>query len=266
MFKNHRIEVIKRIIEEKKYVEVSALSEILNVTEVTIRRDLNKLEESGFITRSFGGATLNEPAAGTDRRSVPDTGCSEVRSGTGSPQSPAYLIGQIALQHISDQDFIYIGPGEESGLLASSLASSGKSLSVVTNDIQIAQTLSQSRSIDTLLTGGMISSNSNILKGELLLHTLERLVVKKAFISVDGISLDKGFSANSYDMQSNIRFFNNSSCKLFIMFSSQKAGHNAPYILGDYQLPLCLISDFDLPSEYTAYYFEHNIPLYTALT
>lgn len=259
MFKNHRLEVIKRIIEEKKFIEVSALSEILGVSEVTVRRDLNTLEDAGIIVRSFGGATLKDaaPSAADSPSTLP------------SPQPPPLpqtcFLGQIALQHVDSQDFIYIGPGAESRQLAACLAQSEKSLSVATSDIGIAQIISANPQIDTILTGGMMAKGSNTLQGELLLHTLERLVIKKAFISIDGITLDKGFSTNSYDTQSLIRFFQYSSCKLYIMFSSDKAGHNARYLLGGNQLSLCLISDFDLPAEYSSYYFTHNIPLYTAM-
>lgn len=260
MFKNHRIEVIKRILEEKKYIEVSELSDILDVSEVTIRRDLNKLEEAGLVIRSFGGATLTNQAL--LQESIPTTS-SYLDQSTAKQNS---LIGQIAFQHIEEHDFIYIGSGSESQQLAIQLAQADKSISVATNDIQIAQILATNRDIDTILTGGMISGTSNILKGELLLHTLERLVIQKAFISIDGISLEKGFSTNSYDTQSIIRFFNHSICKLFVMFESQKANKNAPYLLGDCQMPLCLISDFNLPPDFSAYYFERNIPLFTALT
>lgn len=260
MFKNHRLEVIKRIIEEKKFIEVSSLSEILGVSEVTVRRDLNTLEDAGIIVRSFGGASLKEadslpsPAAFSGTVPVPE------------PLNPkTCFLGQIAHQHIEDQDFIYIGPGNESRQLATCLAQSEKTLSVATSDVKIAQIISANPNIDTILTGGMMSKGSDTLQGELLLHTLERLIIKKAFISIDGITLEKGFSTNSYDTQGLIRFFQYSSSKLYIMFASRKAGHNARYLLGGSQLPICLISDFDLPAEYSSYYFTHNIPLYTAM-
>lgn len=260
MFKNHRLEVIKRIIEEKKFIEVSALSEILGVSEVTVRRDLNTLEDEGIIVRSFGGASLKE---------IGSSPSSDVPSDAISPREPlnpqSCFLGQIALQHIENQDFIYIGPGNESRQLATCIAQSDKCISVATSDIKIAQITAANPNVDTILTGGMMSKGSDTLQGELLLHTLERLIIKKAFISVDGITLEKGLSTNSYDTQSLLRFFQYSSCNMYIMFSSDKAGHNARYLLGGNQRSVCLISDFDLPSEYTSYYFTHNIPLYTAM-
>ena len=53
-----RIQAIKQMVANDKKVTVSNLSGIFQVTEETIRRDLEKLEDEGFLTRTFGGAVL----------------------------------------------------------------------------------------------------------------------------------------------------------------------------------------------------------------
>ena len=55
----NRLEKIREKISIEKKVTVSDLSKLYKVTEETIRRDLDKLEAEGFLTRSFGGAVLN---------------------------------------------------------------------------------------------------------------------------------------------------------------------------------------------------------------
>ncbi|MCV5942570.1 helix-turn-helix domain-containing protein, partial [Escherichia coli] len=54
-----RIQAIKQMVANDKKVTVSNLSGIFQVTEETIRRDLEKLEDEGFLTRTYGGAVLN---------------------------------------------------------------------------------------------------------------------------------------------------------------------------------------------------------------
>lgn len=54
-----RLKLIRQQVEEEKKVTVASLSQIHGVTEETIRRDLEKLEAEGFLTRTFGGAVLN---------------------------------------------------------------------------------------------------------------------------------------------------------------------------------------------------------------
>ena len=51
-----RIQAIKQMVTNDKKVAVSNLSAIFQVTEETIRRDLEKLEDEGFLTRTYGGA------------------------------------------------------------------------------------------------------------------------------------------------------------------------------------------------------------------
>ena len=55
----NRLEHIREQVKNEKKVTVSELSKIYKVTEETIRRDLEKLEKEGFLTRTFGGAVLN---------------------------------------------------------------------------------------------------------------------------------------------------------------------------------------------------------------
>ncbi|WP_052327937.1 DeoR family transcriptional regulator [Thermoclostridium stercorarium] len=60
MFAAERIRIIKNYLLKEHKVSVAKLSELLNVTEVTIRRDLEKLEKEGFLERTHGGAILKE--------------------------------------------------------------------------------------------------------------------------------------------------------------------------------------------------------------
>ncbi|MCG8573152.1 MAG: DeoR family transcriptional regulator [Spirochaetes bacterium] len=58
MFTLQRIEKIKEILREKKQIDVQSLSRILKVSDVTVRKYLDKLKEEGFITKTHGGAVL----------------------------------------------------------------------------------------------------------------------------------------------------------------------------------------------------------------
>ena len=67
MFKTERMDAILHILQEKKHVTVHYLAEHVYASEVTIRRDLHKMEELGLIVRSYGGVTLRV----TENVSVP---------------------------------------------------------------------------------------------------------------------------------------------------------------------------------------------------
>ena len=55
-----RRNLILEKLQDEKRVVVSELSQLYSVSEETIRRDLEKLEQDGFATKSYGGAVLNE--------------------------------------------------------------------------------------------------------------------------------------------------------------------------------------------------------------
>ena len=61
-----RLEIIKQTAINEKKLYVSKLSEKFDVTEETIRRDLEKLEQQGLVTRSYGGAILNTQITNED--------------------------------------------------------------------------------------------------------------------------------------------------------------------------------------------------------
>lgn len=58
-----RLKKIKEILLQKKHIDVATLAELLSVSEVTIRRDLDRLESEGFLIKTYGGAILKEEAA-----------------------------------------------------------------------------------------------------------------------------------------------------------------------------------------------------------
>ena len=60
MLKNVRLTKIKELLIDRQQVSVNTLCSLFNVTDVTIRSDLEQLEEEGFLKRVHGGAVLNE--------------------------------------------------------------------------------------------------------------------------------------------------------------------------------------------------------------
>ena len=103
MFGPERIRLIKGILLDKKHINVSDLSAMLNVSEVTVRRDLEKLENEGFLTRTHGGAIINEATSndGNEYAEFEDDPLYEQR----------IEISEIAAHMIDDNDVILLSPG-----------------------------------------------------------------------------------------------------------------------------------------------------------
>jgi DeoR/GlpR family transcriptional regulator of sugar metabolism len=97
-FKTARLDKIKQILKEKKQIDVSQLSSILSVSEVTVRSYLEMLEQEGFVIRTHGGAILNEAKPPV----LPFSAAAQLNEDLTDQE----LIADIALHHIKEGDVI----------------------------------------------------------------------------------------------------------------------------------------------------------------
>ena len=124
MFATERQNRIKQLLFEYDKVGVGSLSEILDVSEVTIRKDLEKLEKDGFLIRTHGGAVLREDVP--KEEISPESDIPNIES--------KKMIGIFAAALIQDRDVIFLGPGSTCIQIAKNLRDK-KDIIVVTNNI-----------------------------------------------------------------------------------------------------------------------------------
>ena len=70
MLREERQSIIINLLNEKGVIKVSDITDIINVTEMTVRIDLHELDKKGLLKRIHGGAKLNESVINRDRKSV----------------------------------------------------------------------------------------------------------------------------------------------------------------------------------------------------
>jgi len=187
MFAIERQNKIKDILLKEKRVDVYELSQRFAVTEVTIRRDLDKLEKEGYLIKIYGGAVLKEDFSPESEQPVVEDETLEEKK----------LIGKIASQMIENDEAIYLSPGVTCLEIAKNLKK--KKLTVVTNDISIGAVLKDCAGIKTIITGGDLIPSTFTLVGEFALQTMKNMFINKAFISVKGIHFQSGFTVNSHE-------------------------------------------------------------------
>ncbi len=172
MFASERSKIIKGILMKKNHISVTNLSEMLNVSEVTIRRDLEKLEKEKFLTRTHGGAYLNEDILSSDE--VDDNEVDE-----DDPYFEERLeISRIAAQMVDDDDSLILTSGKTNMCIARKLINK-KNLTVLTNDINIASELSVNSSIKITMPGGELNSGSMTLSGKLTEENIKKFLYPK---------------------------------------------------------------------------------------
>ena len=161
------------LIRERQGVLVDELSRTFGISTMTVRRDLQALEEQGKINRFHGGATAGTPAISADERNTVAF-CRQ-------------LIARRAASLVSDGDCLLINGSSTALALLGHLE--GKSVSVLTNNgLVIGRKYAPG--VDVRLSGGMLRGSQHILTGDLTMRCLMDEQADKAFLGCAGISPD----------------------------------------------------------------------------
>lgn len=254
MFAPERIRIIKGILLDKKHINVSDLSTMLNVSEVTIRRDLEKLEKDKFLSRTHGGAIINDqPDNDEDYSTFSDDPFFEER----------LEIAEIAAHIIEDDDIILLSSGPTNLCIARKILSK-RNITVLTNDLNIASELSSNATIKVIIPGGDLDSKSMTLLGKLTDENIKRFFVAKAFIEVDGADIQRGYTVQSIEKASLIQEMIKIT-RQCIFVCHHKAFNNIAFSqIGPLGLANKLITTPKIPDQYKNYFFENNTQLFTA--
>jgi DeoR/GlpR family transcriptional regulator of sugar metabolism len=184
--KEQRQSLILKAIREDGHVIVGELSRELDVSEVTIRRDLRELAAQGLLRRAHGGAVLTTPAPPEPpviQRMVQARNCKE-------------RIGRVAADLVADGESIFVGSGSTTVFVARHLKER-KNLTVVTNALNVATELAAAKGVTVVVTGGMMRATELSLVGHLAEQSLREVRVDKVIIGIRAISLDDGMT-NDY--------------------------------------------------------------------
>ncbi|HEY8391790.1 MAG TPA: DeoR/GlpR family DNA-binding transcription regulator [Capillibacterium sp.] len=260
MYAAERLAKIRRIIREKKRIDVATLSKLLAVSEVTIRRDLVKLENEGYIIKTYGGAVLQELVDENPKNGpAPEV----------SPNDDPYLaekeqIAKIAANLVQDDQIIFLGPGTTCYQIAASLTNK-RNLTIVTNNLYVISLLQKLPTINVIAVGGEVNYARNCLVGPIAQNCLKHLHTNISFVSVDGINLDRGYTLNDFDVLDIIKAIQLNSDEVVLAVDYSKFDKIALTSIGDLTYFKKVITNSRIPEEYKNYYFQNCIGLYTTM-
>ncbi len=172
---------ILKLLNQKSSVHVIELGELLGVSEITIRRDLEILEKKHLVERTYGGALLSHRL-----RSEPQFSA-KYQAHVKEKQQ----IGAAAAALVEPKETVFIGSGSTTQQIFSQLF--GKKNRVITSNAS-AISECQSSDIDLVLTGGSYREQSHSFTGLLAIQLLQNFYAHKCFIGVDGVSLQYGLT------------------------------------------------------------------------
>jgi len=175
-------QILQRL-EDESYASVAALARELGCSEMTIRRDLSRLESRGLVERSRGGAAPT-------RRVRLEFALAETAD---SRRREKELIGRAAASLVQPGERIMLDTGSTTLAMARELRSRG-GISVVTTSLAVLSALLPSNGIEVMLVGGIVRDSSPDLYGPLVEDNLSRIHADWAFIGCDGLSVDAGLT------------------------------------------------------------------------
>lgn len=242
--KNHKISAISRrnriteLLQDNPEVNISELAALFGTSQMTIRRDLDRLAEQGLVRRTHGGATTAERMeflfdfAERRRRN----------------QKAKQAIAARAVQFIQPGMRIILDTGTTTLELAY-LIKQMRDLTVITPSLAVASVLQFSTGIQTILLGGVIRKGSPDLTGVITEKVLEMVTVDIVFQGADGIGLNgELYNADMHIAQVDAKMRQRAQ-RTYILCDSSKIGKREFAVNGSLAEVNALITDKGISSD-----------------
>lgn len=223
------MDYIMSCLEQMGKVKVSELSRSLNCSEVTIRSDIQKLEDRGLVRRIHGGAVKAE-----QQLWVPFSS-----GNTDKKKEEKQRIARKAYDYIADQDTIILDDASVNYYLALVIKeNSSKDLIVITNSLVCAGILSSAEHVELFVVGGQIGGRLPAAMGDVAVNTLASFRANKAFISAHGINFAAGVTSIGSPQMQVKKAILEAADQIYLLVDSSKFG-------GGYILVVCPLDRID---------------------
>lgn len=231
---NTRQQLILQTVIEKGKISVTELAEIVDVSVVTVRHDLNHLEKGSYLQRVHGFAVS------IDSENV------ETRMMSNFQQKK--ILAEYAASLVEEGETIFIESGSTNALLAR-LLKDKRNITIVTVSSYIANLL-RSSSCEVILLGGILQKRSESMVGSLTRLALENVHFSKAFIGIDGYRPETGFTGRDMLRADIVNCALSKNAMNIVLTDSSKFGQIHPHPLGPTSIVNRVISDAGLSEEY----------------
>jgi DeoR/GlpR family transcriptional regulator of sugar metabolism len=236
MLKEERFDFIIRRLESNQSVKLIELSEALQVSPDTVRRDIEQLARSGLLTKVRGGAIPHSPNAHSFKERIQIAGDEKL------------VIAHKALSLIRPGDTILLDGGTTTYVLATLL---NIPLTVITPNIPAAALLAERKDLQVMIPGGRILSDSQVTSGAEAIRFLRQFHVDTCFIGVCSLHHEIGVSSLDYF----------ESEKIVAVGSHDKIGTAEPYKVCEIDVLDAIVTEIEPSDLLFEPYRAHNIKI-----
>jgi len=250
MLAAQRRQIIAERLQAAGRVTVSELSGEFGVSEETIRRDLECLENEGLAKRAYGGAVLN----GGDKAPPPYA----IRKNTNVEGKLA--IAQLAAALVEEGDSIMVDESSTAFYTVQALRAV-KDLTVITNSLEILRLAGERSGWHIISTGGSLLRDVMAQVGRHALEAISSYYVKWAFLSCRGINTQLGYADSSDEVVQVKRAMARSAGQTVLLADHRKFDRPGFTALGPLELADRLITDREPPRDWIARFEERGVVL-----
>jgi len=228
-------------------VDVKEIAAGLEISEITIRRDLNRLAADGLLFRTHGGAMKVNPLE------IPHDFVNKAAKNIEAKDK----ICRAAAGFINDGDIIFMDCGSTVFRLCQFIKN--KKIKVITNSLPVVFEL-QNSLVSLNIIGGEFDKERQAVHGKIAGEHIARYKANKAFLGVDGISVN-GLFANS-ELEADItQEFAGHSAKTFLLCDSSKIGKESYLKFGDLNMIEAIFTDSR--SEELVYFTKQGVEVFS---
>jgi DeoR/GlpR family transcriptional regulator of sugar metabolism len=229
---------ILELIEKRNSITVIELCQILNVSDMTIRRDLRILSNRGLLERVYGGALSRR-----GRSYEPP-----YLSRTMNQAIQKKIIGRCAAALVKEGDIIALDVGTTTLEVAKALVRT-PNLTIITASLPIANILSEVPNIRLIITGGIARNQELSLIGNIAEQTYQQFHMDRAFVGVGGIHLETGLT--EYNLEDTLvkKAMIANSEQVIVVADSSKLGETCFTSIGPLSVVDTLVTDASAPPE-----------------
>lgn len=247
---NKRQSQILDLLTQQQKIEVSKLSEICQVSQVTIRKDLDILENNGMIKREHGYATLNDS--------------DDINNRLAYHYDQKQKIALKAIENVHDGETIMIESGSCCALVAQTIAMTKKDVTLITNSAFIADYIRKIGSVKIILLGGEYQSESQVMVGPITRKCAEGFFVDKLFIGTDGFTKETGFTGNDYMRSEAVKDMAKQATNVIVVTESTKFHQKGVVSLLATNDIAYVYTDVNIPLEMEKYLLQQNVKVVKA--
>lgn len=227
-----RANQIMELLHKTGTIQASQLSELLQVSLVTVRKDLQRMEEEGLLHRIHGGAALCGRHTSQDPR-----------------MSAMETIAEVAAQQIVEGDCVIMNAGNTTLLTARKLLGR-KNITIITNSIPIARELVQQSGIKLIFLGGEVNAEAVFTYGWDAVTQLEQYKANKLILSVSGLSCSAGLTTRHMEAADLLRKMIDRTQTVIAVADDSKIGFESFCHVGDLNVVDMLITNGSQTAEH----------------